>query len=288
MKHSILEKITAMTLDALLARKRFIAPQDYEQTFNSIAKNMGMNFENSKDYIDNTAPIVAETLIETKNEAKNLKVYTMEASEAVKNNDSSAFNVIDESLTSMHLRLVELEEKLYADELTGSRNRIWLNEKLSCGVKQGGGIAFLDLNNFKTINDTYGHLVGDEVLRYLARCINNAIETAKSEAGTHADAQLIRYAGDEFIITSEQHNLLDIIISRANTALLDQPFLTRGENSIKLHISFSYGIAKSDGQSMEHLIKIADERMYDNKKTTKDVHEKNIAPNTTGTINIKN
>ena len=91
----------------------------------------------------------------------------------------------------------EVEEKARIDELTGLLNRRSLNEVMASEISRhsryGGGFSLiiLDLDLFKTYNDSYGHLAGDELLRQIGGIIEKAIRGAD---------QAFRYGGDEFAV----------------------------------------------------------------------------------------
>ena len=117
--------------------------------------------------------------------------------------DTSKLLVLSD-LTQTHLRLErekeELLEKTIVDELTGLYNKQFLREKYLIDSREAvhTALMFIDVDDFKAINDTYGHLVGDEVLKELAACIKNNLRVAN-------DA--IRFGGDEFLVVLEQVGL---------------------------------------------------------------------------------
>ena len=93
--------------------------------------------------------------------------------------------------------LQKLEARTFIDEVTGFFNTRYLIHELDRLIpellNQGGhfSVVFLDLDNFKTVVDGYGHLRGSKVLAQVARVIHGVLE---------ADDSLVRYGGDEFII----------------------------------------------------------------------------------------
>lgn len=99
----------------------------------------------------------------------------------------AAQSIIGTSLTNI---LDMYNEKLYMDSLTDTFNRRYYDEKLK-HLQTANGAAMLDIDNFKLINDTYGHLIGDKVLIEVAASIKNLIR--------NSDA-VVRYGGDEFFI----------------------------------------------------------------------------------------
>lgn len=146
------------------------------------------------------------------------------------------------------------------DLLTGLPNRMLFNERLSISLasaSQLGGmlaVCFLDLDRFKTINDTLGHKAGDRLLQ----CVAQRLAGCLREGDTVA-----RWGGDEFIV------LLSHINCKDDAAKIAQRILAAFKPSFdldghQLHISSSIGISVSpyDGEEGETLIKNADAALY--------------------------
>jgi diguanylate cyclase (GGDEF)-like protein len=119
-------------------------------------------------------------------------------------------------------------------------------------------MVFIYLNKFKSINDTYGHLIGDKVLKYFSKQIQK--ELRKEDL-------LFRYAGDEFIILFENSNKKIILDKMLNIQKKYNNIKFKVNNKIKIDISFSFGMAKFKKNDIaKKIIKKADENMYKNKK----------------------
>ena len=86
--------------------------------------------------------------------------------------------------------LHQYSQELYQDALTGAFNRRYYEEQF-CGKDSADGVAVLDVDNFKAINDTYGHQAGDAALRTIVQAIVGCIRNSDI---------LIRYGGDEFLL----------------------------------------------------------------------------------------
>ena len=159
--------------------------------------------------------------------------------------------------------LKELERKAIYDPLTGLFNRYALMEFLSKEVeriKREKGenlfIIFLDLDNFKQVNDLYGHKKGDEVLKKVAELLKNYFRKYDIVA---------RFGGDEFMVIVRNN-------SRENVEETLKKLQKRIEEIFsKFDISVSYGIAVApvDGTNTDKLIAIADRRMYQMKEKHK-------------------
>lgn len=120
-------------------------------------------------------------------------------------------------------------------------------------------IILLDVDHFKSFNDKYGHLYGDEVLKYFSSSIRLGL--------AQVDSTVFRFGGDEFIIVLPEKNVKDaykIAVELQNT-LKSRPFLLSGK---LLRMSFSGGVAScaTDGDSPQQLIASADKAMYVSKK----------------------
>lgn len=155
-----------------------------------------------------------------------------------------------------------MESASQHDFLTGLPNRSKFMEDLENCVRMETPctIMMLDIDNFKHINDTYGHTTGDEALRQLA----DRLKGMKTPLLTP-----YRFAGDEFIIIlrSCQRKIVEKEVVHC-FQLFDKPFLLAGE---KRKVGGSIGVASypADAKDIEHLIICADDAMYQVKKSGK-------------------
>ena len=154
----------------------------------------------------------------------------------------------------------ELLEKSTIDQLTGLYNKQFLREKYleSNASAVRTALLFIDVDDFKTINDTFGHLVGDEVLRELAACIKNNVRIAN-------DA--IRFGGDEFVIILENIAVDEAyrIAERVRSCAGELEF--SGGESV-FHITLSIGLIEG-AAPLELLLEKADRAMYASKNKGK-------------------
>ena len=152
------------------------------------------------------------------------------------------------------------------DALTGLPNRTLLKDRFSqaCSRTQRRdltfSIMFLDLNGFKKVNDTYGHEVGDHLLKTLGGLLKECIRNEDT---------LSRISGDEFVILLENTSYENAeMVADKIREKLKQPVQIQ---SIELNISISIGIAvyPDDGTEMSELLEKADKRMYQAKEQGK-------------------
>ncbi|MFK5881635.1 MAG: diguanylate cyclase [Sulfurospirillum sp.] len=164
----------------------------------------------------------------------------------------------------------ELKQLASYDALTKLPNRTLLLDRLEQAIlrsNRGGlkfALLFIDLDEFKSINDIYGHIAGDELLKEVSRRMKSSIRKVDT---------LARFGGDEFIIIIEEitdlHNVLFVtedILSKLRVEF-------ELNNNIKVNISCSIGIdtysPKKDAKTENILLQNADIAMYEVKKTGK-------------------
>lgn len=157
----------------------------------------------------------------------------------------------------------QLQHQALHDELTGLANRLLFNDRLKTSIMRGQrqGMSFstllLDLNDFKSINDSLGHNIGDLVLREVARRLRSNVRKMDTVA---------RLGGDEFVIILESLDKDEVIqFAEKLMASIREPFLLAGH---ELAISTSMGIASypEHGHDCETLVNRADIAMYDAKR----------------------
>ena len=155
----------------------------------------------------------------------------------------------------------QAEKKARVDELTGLLNRRSLDEMLDNEISRHSrysgefSLAILDLDNFKTYNDTYGHLAGDELLREIGGRIKASIRTADNA---------FRYGGDEFAIVLPQ---TDIESARQVAERVGRR-IAANNSSTDISITASIGIAvwPHDGISHVDIVTAADTTLYHAKR----------------------
>ena len=205
---------------------------------------------------------------EISNKRKNGEVFPVQQSiNVVKVNESTAhyvsvFSDITQTKQYEHM----LRQHAYYDSLTGLANRALLHDRLNQVIatvhrhKQHAAFLFIDIDNFKHINDSLGHDIGDRLLQNIAKRLND---------GFRENDTISRFGGDEFIIlitnlpsdpkasyTKVEHITNNLLKLMAMPYLIDQQVL---------HISSSIGIcifSEKDNHNPEEIIKMADIAMY--------------------------
>lgn len=169
----------------------------------------------------------------------------------------------EERLSDQAERIAELERLSTTDELTGLPNRrafeVFMVHELANARRrvQGGSLAFIDLDRFKTINDRHGHAAGDAVLCQVALGLRNAARASDYVARLH---------GDEFVLvmpgaaTGQAEPRLESLTER-----IERKPLKFGNALIP--IGLSYGLAVYDGDmAVEDLLRESDRAMYSRKQ----------------------
>lgn len=160
--------------------------------------------------------------------------------------------------------IVKLKEMAYIDPLTQVQNRRSIDRALELAIagalrdKQIFTIAALDLDHFKTVNDTYGHDIGDKLLQEMTRRIQQHLRQVD---------QIGRLGGDEFLIIFHHDEHPENILQALERIrlLFEEPFIF---GSLRIVSTLSVGVATfpSDGSEKEQLLKNADAAMYRAKK----------------------
>jgi len=154
----------------------------------------------------------------------------------------------------------ELQEQAIRDPLTGLYNRRYLNEtidrELAHAVRSGYPISFvmIDMDHFKNVNDTFGHMIGDSLLQRFAAQLLNQIRMGDI---------VCRYGGEEFLVVlpNVTTDIAYQIAERWRRAAQESKFL---DNGSEIKITISCGIAEFplNGGKCDDLITVADKAMY--------------------------
>ncbi|MGJ0358511.1 GGDEF domain-containing protein [Aliarcobacter cryaerophilus] len=205
------------------------------------------------------------------NEQKNIAIHIVSKSKDDLNSLKYKIGIIKKYLEETKpileskILMEALKEKNLTDSLTGLYNRKYLDEivekQLALDVKNGSiyAIMFLDIDYFKMVNDTYGHDIGDDILRKLAI-------TMKKSIG--ANETLVRYGGEEFLIlmknaTQESTKKLADKINADFSKII----FNYGGDSFSKTVSIGYSFFPTDTDQFWKCIKYADISLYEAKAT---------------------
>jgi diguanylate cyclase (GGDEF)-like protein/PAS domain S-box-containing protein len=162
--------------------------------------------------------------------------------------------------TAVRQAEVELKQLAQFDPLTGLPNRLLAMDRLEHAMqrcergRQRVGVLFVDLDHFKSINDSLGHAIGDDLLRAVARKMRQVVRV---------DDTVARFGGDEFMVVVEGIVRLEDVadVARKIATEMSQRMVLDG---IELAVSASVGISlfPDDGTTRDVLIRAADTAMY--------------------------
>jgi diguanylate cyclase (GGDEF)-like protein len=171
---------------------------------------------------------------------------------------------------SAHLE--ELSQRLrtmaYRDAVTGLYNHRYFREQLAHEVERASrygqplSLILLDMNNFKEVNDRYGHFMGDRFLGLVGELISRYVRA--SDVGA-------RYGGDEFVVilpstTAEE---AEATAQKLAMAVANAAAMTANGESVELGISFGVATCPEEAKTPNELIERADVRLYESKAQRK-------------------
>jgi diguanylate cyclase (GGDEF)-like protein len=170
--------------------------------------------------------------------------------------------VVHQDITAQKRAEIEIAHMAHHDALTNLPNRVLLRERLEealAGVRRGGQLAvlYLDLDHFKTINDTLGHAIGDDLLKAVAGRLHGCLRESDTIA---------RLGGDEFAIIQtgfEQLSEVAVLASRIRE-VITPPYELDG-HQVPADVSIGISIAPNDAIEPDQLLKNADMALYRSK-----------------------
>jgi diguanylate cyclase (GGDEF)-like protein len=163
------------------------------------------------------------------------------------------------------------KDLLYIDELTGLYNYRYLDVVLDRELKRSEryastlSVLFLDIDNFKMVNDMFGHLIGSRVLKEAGAVLKKSVRDVDA---------VIRYGGDEYTIVLVETGIegAAIVAERIRHTIEAHTFASADGLAIKLTVSLGYASSPDDANSKSELLELADQAMYRGKE-----HGKNLA-----------
>ena len=171
-------------------------------------------------------------------------------------------------VTAEHQGTLNLQEKAYHDTVTGIKNRRFFEEYIAdvMDKKTPVTLCYIDIDDLKAVNDSFGHMEGDAYLRSFVDAVNDSIRSEDVFA---------RIGGDEFCIVFEGC-YKEILERKMETALQ----VLRSRKSGEYDVSFSFGIIQIEepekAASADEIVRQADEEMYRRKRANRKSAKKTI------------
>lgn len=170
------------------------------------------------------------------------------------------FVAIQHSLTMVDQERAQMHQLAYHDGLTGLANRMLFLELVRQAINHAAqqglmlGLMFLDLDQFKRVNDRFSHAIGDQLLVAVAERLGRSVRKTDVVA---------RLSGDEFAILVTNLDRAEILQSMASLliASIEQPFML-DEHLVESRISIGISLYPRDGETAEVLLNRADAAMY--------------------------
>jgi diguanylate cyclase (GGDEF)-like protein len=176
------------------------------------------------------------------------------------------YDRLEQAVTELQELQHRLHHQAYHDPLTGLANRAMFTDRVSAALSQGGGVAvlFIDLDDFKSVNDTLGHTVGDELLCAASSRLARAVRS---------DDIVARLGGDEFavLVRAEDEAGVERVATEMAERMLKSFELPTKVGDRLLAVNLSAGIATGhhSGTSTADLLRDADVAMYEAKSAGK-------------------
>ena len=170
--------------------------------------------------------------------------------------------LVNERTLQLEQAMQTLKKLSITDGLTACYNRLLFNERMPAEIQRANryeralSLVFCDIDYFKSVNDRYGHSVGDQVLIAFAECLNKELRAEID--------WVVRYGGEEFIVVLPETNLSEAVdaAERMRDSVERQLELQLPDGN-RLRITASFGVAqKEDNDTVESLVHRADDRLY--------------------------
>lgn len=185
----------------------------------------------------------------------------IEEDDTIPNIVSTESDFAEESSALLHKVLTDYAEEIKSvantDDLTGLWNRNYTEKNVNAYLSErrnAGALLMMDLDNFKTVNDNYGHIVGDELLKEFATILKTL---------TRQDDLVCRMGGDEFLIFLKDISSRATVSEKAEQILIMlQKHLIKPDLSNSVSISMGIAMAPADGRDFLTLYQNADKSLY--------------------------
>ncbi len=225
------------------------------QKTQSGAKEFGRSLEQSLNTLiaESSPKEIEETVKDLIENTKIASVFT--------NNFQQQLQAAEAEISALKKQLIEKEKDVYIDALTQIGNRRAFDKKLVQLVQsdEPATLVLVDLDHFKNLNDTYGHLMGDKVLQGVGQVLTKICPENTLAA---------RYGGEEFAILISGEASEGFDIAENVRAMLEKLLLKKkGSDEVIDNVTASFGVAqRAEGEYPEQLIDRADKALYSAKQ----------------------
>jgi len=236
----------------------------FTNAYKEIAKKSLSSYKATNDKFEELEKMHQSALEEVQDQLIDLPAMTNKFSE-IQSHMTEEVQKANSMITQLNMQIKALEEDSNLDGLTKVFNRRALDRYLEKVTKKGHikhelHLLILDIDDFKSINDTYGHIAGDKVLIFIAHLLKNMLRDGD---------KVFRYGGEEFVIILNR-------ITTAKCAEIAQRILkTTSTNTLfykgkSINVTLSIGATRYvDGDTADELIARADKALYNSKKQGK-------------------
>jgi diguanylate cyclase (GGDEF)-like protein len=233
------------------------------------AESLGARDERCAGQLENvttrlTQMVTLEDLTEIRASLEKSAVDLKGSIERMTQEGKAALAELRNQVSIYHAKLEEAEKIAFRDSLTGLRSRLCVESLIEERIARTAKfcVAIADLNDFKGVNDLYGHMTGDELLRQFAAELKSACRSTDA---------IGRWGGDEFVIVFDG-SLKDAEqqIERVRRWVCGNYELHTGGEVLKLHVGASIGLAEYEqGETLSDVVTRADRAMYEEKAATR-------------------
>jgi diguanylate cyclase (GGDEF)-like protein len=239
-----------------------VTPSIYASLFSKFANEHNIDLDNEEEFSTQLLESECSNLVDlqdiTSKSIHALDTNTNKAINAIQSKDEVTLQAVLQETQALRAEVEKLKASVYNDELTKAFNRKWLHDNYldtnGQNFKNGGTLAIIDLNYFKQINDTHGHIVGDKVLVF----ITNELQKIKEA--------VVRYGGDEFLILFHKNissQKAAKVLEEIRTKIISKKLKSK---DAAFKVSFSFGVIEFDeNESIGDVIEKADKIMYEDK-----------------------
>jgi len=243
-----------------ISKRKVVFPSYYGKVYSKLAKKHALKLSPNqlldKEMLDEKIVRHIVSLVQ----------YTDGALDAMQTKNQEKLESIIDETKKLRVEIEELQALVYKDSLAKCYNRKWFEDKYLNDDKtyfaKDGTLVFVDLNRLKRINDAYGHLVGDKVIKYLSIKLKDIT------------SRVVRFGGDEFIlIFDKDENNIEDKMQKAYHFFKKSKLKA---DNIEFRATFAYGLCSfKKGDLLSTVMDAADKQMYKFKKGNRKEDAKN-------------